>query len=206
MIAYVFVYCHQSQRKYELEIENRRSIERNLEEVQRLLDNERQMKNQMGVTNREWTDKITILERQVNSSLVPHSSHRMCFSSSQLNEANEKLKLELDTNIRLKKQHQDIQKTSTQLERSYADLQDKYQELIGIKLKFEKDVITQQGNLEQEKSAKYMALDKIQELEGKCNAMTIELAKCKERDGLQTNELIDLRQSNAFFERVGFHS
>lgn len=47
-----------------------------------------------------------------------------------------------------------------------------------------------------------MALDKIQELEGKCNTMTIELAKFKERDALQTNELTDLRQSNAFFERV----
>ncbi len=66
----------------------------------------------------------------------------------------------------MKKQHQDIQKNSTQLERSYNDLQDKYQELIAIKLKFEKDIITQQGNIEQEKSAKYMALDKIQELEG----------------------------------------
>jgi hypothetical protein len=66
----------------------------------------------------------------------------------------------------LKKQHQDIQKTSTQLERSYSELQDKYQELIAIKLKFEKDIITQQANIDQEKSAKYMALDKIQELEG----------------------------------------
>ncbi len=66
----------------------------------------------------------------------------------------------------MKKQHQDIQKNSTQLERSYSDLQDKYQELIAIKLKFEKDIITQQANIDQEKSAKYMALDKIQELEG----------------------------------------
>jgi len=40
-------------------------LERNLEEIQRLFDNERHMKNQMGVTNREWTEKITSLERQV---------------------------------------------------------------------------------------------------------------------------------------------
>ncbi len=72
----------------------------------------------------------------------------------------------MDTNIRLKKQHQDIQKNSTQLERSYNDLHEKYQELIAIKLKFEKDIITQQANIDQEKTAKYMALDKIQELEG----------------------------------------
>ena len=71
----------------------------------------------------------------------------------------------------MKKQHQDIQKNSTQLERSYNDLQDKYQELIAIKLKFEKDIITQQANFEQEKSAKYMALDKIQELEGNRSEM-----------------------------------
>ncbi|CAF5175236.1 unnamed protein product, partial [Rotaria magnacalcarata] len=115
--------------------------------TQRLLDNERQVKNQMGVTNREWTDKLTSFERQ-------------------LNESNEKLKIELDSNLRLKKQHQDIQKNCAQLERSYNDMHDKYQELIAIKLKFEKDIITQQANIEQEKTAKYMALDKIQELEG----------------------------------------
>ncbi|CAF3913512.1 unnamed protein product, partial [Rotaria sp. Silwood1] len=94
-------------------------------EVQRLLDNERQVKNQMGVTNREWTDKLISLERQ-------------------LNETNEKLKIELDSNIRLKKQHQDIQKNCTQLERSYNDIHEKYQELIAIKLKFEKDIINLQ--------------------------------------------------------------
>ena len=32
--------------------------------------------------------------------------------------------------------------------------------------------------------------------------MTIELSKLKERDVLQMNEVTDLRQSNAFFERV----
>ena len=60
------VVCPQAQRKYELELENRRTFERNLEEIQRLYDNERQVKNQMGVTNREWTEKISNLERQVN--------------------------------------------------------------------------------------------------------------------------------------------
>ncbi|CAF4771522.1 unnamed protein product, partial [Rotaria sp. Silwood1] len=172
----------EAQRKYELELENRRTFERNLDEVQRLLDNERQVKNQMGVTNREWTDKLISLERQ-------------------LNETNEKLKIELDSNIRLKKQHQDIQKNCTQLERSYNDIHEKYQELIAIKLKFEKDIINQQANFEQEKTAKYMALDKIQELEEKCNTMTIELSKYKERDLLQINELADLRQSSVFLER-----
>ncbi len=63
--SFGFFFHDQAQRKYELELENRRSFERNLEELQRLLDNERQMKNQMGVTNREWTEKISNLERQV---------------------------------------------------------------------------------------------------------------------------------------------
>ena len=66
----------------------------------------------------------------------------------------------------MKKQHQEIQKTSAQIERSYSELHEKYKDLIAIKLRFEKDIITQQANIEQEKTAKYMALDKIQELEG----------------------------------------
>ena len=142
-------------------------MERNLEEIQRLFDNERHMKNQMGVTNREWTEKITSLVRQVI--WLDISFFCFCFTELefvQCNEANEKLKIELDTNIRLKKQHQEIQKTSAQIERSYSELHEKYQDLIAIKLRFEKDIITQQANIEQEKTAKYMALDKIQELEG----------------------------------------
>lgn len=66
----IFFFFFQAQRKYELELENRRTLERNLEEAQRLLDNERQVKNQMGATNREWTEKISSLERQVNSKLI----------------------------------------------------------------------------------------------------------------------------------------
>jgi hypothetical protein len=38
----------------------------------------------------------------------------------------------------------------------------------------------------------------------KCNTMTIELSKYKERDMLQMNELSDLRQSSVLFERVYF--
>ncbi|CAF3051750.1 unnamed protein product [Rotaria sp. Silwood2] len=135
------------QRKYERELENRQTFERNLEETQCLLDDERQVKNLTDITNREWTDKLTNLERQ-------------------LNETNDKLKIELNSNIQLKKQHQDIQKYCTQLERSYNDIQDEYQELIAIKLKLEKDIITQQLNIDQEKTVECMTLDKIQELEG----------------------------------------
>ena len=61
----------QAQRKYELELDNRRTFERNLEETQRSLEQERQTKNQMGATNREWMEKIVNLERQVNPSRLP---------------------------------------------------------------------------------------------------------------------------------------
>jgi len=36
----------------------------------------------------------------------------------------------------------------------------------------------------------------------KCNTMTIELSKYKERDTLQMNDLTELRQSSSLFERV----
>ena len=83
--------------------------------------------------------------------------------------------MESDSNLRLKKQYQEIQKNYTQLERSQSDMHEKYQELIAIKLKFEKDIMGQQANLDQEKSAKYMALDKIRELEGKRLDQTVHL-------------------------------
>ncbi|CAF1345811.1 unnamed protein product [Didymodactylos carnosus] len=137
----------EAQRKHEMEIENRRALEISLEESQRQFENERYGKNQMVNTNREWTEKITNLERQ-------------------LNESNEKLRTETDIGIRLKKQYQELQKSYSQIERTQTDLHEKYQELIAIKLKLEKDSLNQQTTIEQEKNAKYMALDKIHELEG----------------------------------------
>ncbi|CAF4776285.1 unnamed protein product, partial [Rotaria magnacalcarata] len=136
----------EAQRKYELELENRRTFERNFEETQRSLEYEKQAKIQMEAMNREWIEKITILERQ-------------------LNEANDKLTIETDCNTRLKKQNQEIQKTCATFERTYNEIHEKYQDLIAIKLKIEKDFLSQQSTVEQEKTAKSTALEKIQELE-----------------------------------------
>lgn len=69
----------------------------------------------------------------------------------------------------MKKQNQEIQKNCTNLERSYNEIHEKYQDLISIKLKIEKDFLTQQSIIEQEKSTKLTALGKIQELEGNNN-------------------------------------
>ncbi|CAF4430484.1 unnamed protein product, partial [Rotaria sp. Silwood2] len=172
----------EAQRKYELELENRRTYERNLEEIHRTLEYEKQAKTQMDATNREWIEKITTLERQIN-------------------ELNDKLKIELDSNTRLKKQNQEVQKTCANFERTHQEIQEKYQDLINIKLRIEKDFHCQQSTLEQEKNAKSMALEKIQELEEKSNSMTIELSKSKDRDASQMNELGELRQSCALLER-----
>ncbi|CAF3906554.1 unnamed protein product, partial [Rotaria magnacalcarata] len=172
----------EAQRKYELELENRRTFERNFEETQRSLEYEKQAKIQMEAMNREWIEKITILERQ-------------------LNEANDKLTIETDCNTRLKKQNQEIQKTCATFERTYNEIHEKYQDLIAIKLKIEKDFLSQQSTVEQEKTAKSTALEKIQELEEKCNSMTIELSKSKDRDASQMNELSEFRQSCALLER-----
>ncbi len=117
----------------------------------------------MGATNREWTEKITNLERQVK---VFYSIYLSVFLIYQLNELNDKLKTELDSNIRLKKQNQELQKTFTHLEYEYNESNTKYQELNNIKLKIERDFLMQQSFFEQEKNAKYVALEKIQELEG----------------------------------------
>ncbi|CAF1115190.1 unnamed protein product [Rotaria sordida] len=176
----------EAQRKYELELENRRTYERKLEEIQRTLENEKQTKTQMDSTNRESIEKLTILERQIN-------------------ELNDKLKIEIDSNTRLKKQNQETQKTCVHFERTYNEIYEKYQDLISIKLKIEKDFLNQQSIIEQEKNAKLMVLEKIQTLEEKCNTMTIELSKYKDREASQMNEFGELRQSCALLEREKFN-
>jgi hypothetical protein len=68
--------------------------------------------------------------------------------------------------MRLKKQNQELQNACVQFEHVHKESHDKYQELINIKLKIEKDLFIQQSICEQEKNAKFMAINKIQELEG----------------------------------------
>lgn len=79
---------------------------------------------------------------------------------------NDKLKVELDNTIRLKKQNQDIQISYTNLEYDFNESTTKCQELINIKTKIERDFHMQQTSYDQEKNAKFIALEKIQELEG----------------------------------------
>ncbi|UJR14847.1 hypothetical protein I4U23_001832 [Adineta vaga] len=172
----------EAQRKYELESENRRLCEKTLDDIQHTLDYEKQTKSQMDVTNREWMDKIAYLERR-------------------LSDLNDKLEIELDNNIRLKNQNQELQKTCTYFERTSNDSNEKYQELITTKLQIEKDLLEQQLLIEQEKNAKSIVLEKVQKLEEKCNNMTIELSKSKDRDILQMNEVAELRQTSALLER-----
>lgn len=67
----------------------------------------------------------------------------------------------------MRKQNQELQHSYNNLDADYNESNDKYQELYQLKLKIERDFLTQKANSEQEINAKTMALEKIQELEGK---------------------------------------
>ncbi len=67
----------------------------------------------------------------------------------------------------MKKQNHELQKNYTNLEYDYNKSNEKYQELYNLKLKIERDFLIQQSTIEQEKNAKLLALEKIQELEGR---------------------------------------
>ncbi|CAF1430443.1 unnamed protein product [Adineta ricciae] len=172
----------EAQRKHELELESHRLHEKNFEEIKLALEYEKQSKIQVDVTNRELTDKITHLERQ-------------------LEKMNEQLQIVTDQNKRLEKLNQELQNTYTHFERTYSDSNEKYQELTTIKLQLEKDLLEQQLIVEQEKNGKIAVLEKIHELEEKCNNLTIELSKSKDRDISQMNEVAELRQASALLER-----
>lgn len=122
----------------------------------------------------------------------------------------------------MKKQNQDLQKASLQYERTHTELHDKYQDLLAIKLKLEKDAQMQQATIDEEQNAKCTAVDKLRELEGnvedspnassseirivacleKYNMTTADLLKSKDRDALHMITLAELRQSTALLERV----
>ena len=75
--------------------------------------------------------------------------------------------MEVESNHRLKKQNLELQNNYTNLESDYTESDEKYQELYQIKQRIERDFLTQQATIQQETNAKVMALEKIQELQGR---------------------------------------
>ena len=62
----------------------------------------------------------------------------------------EKLHLERESHLRLKKPYEDLQALANQYERSYNDIHDKYRDLIATKLRLESDsLVVQQSTVEE---------------------------------------------------------
>ena len=79
----------------------------------------------------------------------------------------DKLKVELENNVQLKKQNHELQKSYTTLEFDFNESNEKFQELQNLKLRMEKDFQSQQSTIEQERNGKLLAFEKLQDLEGR---------------------------------------
>ena len=73
------------QRKYELELAIRQSLEHTLEESQRSLSDEKEARNRADTSHRESTEKIADLERQVGRPLLPSRYRRSFLTSRSVN-------------------------------------------------------------------------------------------------------------------------
>ncbi|XP_054283901.1 rho-associated protein kinase 2 isoform X2 [Macrosteles quadrilineatus] len=167
----------ESQRRIENEIEVRRKTEAQLAEIKRKLDEEQSKRAREMNNNQQVNDKINFMEKQ-------------------LSEVQEKLKAEMESGVRLKKQATELKGAKAAGEQMVAELQVVLAALQSQRDVLQQEVATLQGQLSQEKSSRTHVTDLHKELEARLATLHHELERASDREG---KVIEDNRQLN---ERV----
>lgn len=143
------------QRKTENEIEARKKADAHLNDVKKMLEDER---NKRMNNNQQVNDKISVLEKQVI-------------------EKQEKLKNETEANSRLRKQVGELIVAKTASEQLATELQGMLDSLQSQRDSLQQEVATLQGHLSQERSSNAHAADLQKELEERLASMAHEMER-----------------------------
>ncbi|XP_069126944.1 rho-associated protein kinase 2-like isoform X2 [Argopecten irradians] len=148
----------ESQRKADIEAENRRKLEVLLKEKDQLL-----------------AEEVNLRKREQNSK--NNTSDRLSSLEKTIADLNERLKLESDNAAKFKKNCSELQQRYSILETTYTDLNTKYTEVVSIRQSLQKEVIDLQAILEQERNSHSQNSAHTQEL----NERIAKLQEEKER-------------------------
>lgn len=151
------------QRKADNEVEQRKKMETNLQEVRRKFEDEHNKRTREMNNNQQVSDKITVLEKQIT-------------------EKQEKLKNETETNSRLRKQVAELLAAKNSSEQITTDLQRMLDSSQSQRDSLQREVVSLQGQLSQEKSAHSHAAELQKELEERLGSMAHELERGLKRE------------------------
>lgn len=151
------------QRKVDNETELRRKTEKILLDVKKRLEEEQNKRRLVMNNNQQHNDKISMLEKQ-------------------LNEIQEKFKVETENCQRLRKQAAELTMAKSTSEQMAGEYQTMLQSLQAQRDTLQSEVALLQGQLTQEKSLLSQASDHQLVLEGKIQSLTGELERSSQRE------------------------
>ncbi|BES88550.1 Rho Binding [Nesidiocoris tenuis] len=170
------------QRKAENEVENKRKAESHLQEVKRKLEDEHNKRTREMNNNQHVSDKIGLLEKQVL-------------------EKQEKLKMENETNSRLRKQVAELIVAKTASEQLASELQAMLDSLQSQRDTLQQEVAALQGQLSHEKSSNAHAVDLQKELEDRMSGLAEELERRNVRESKLSEDNRQLNEKVSTLEK-----
>ncbi|GFR98507.1 rho-associated protein kinase [Elysia marginata] len=172
----------ETQRKLEMEAENRKKMEFLLKDKEKQLESEINAKLQISTSSAHSSEKMFSLEKMVN-------------------DLNKKLKVESETNNKQKKAYQDLQQRHANLEQSHSDLNSKYGELQAARQALQSDLISMQATLDAEKNTRSQESQQTQELNDRVRSLQVEKNQFQTREKSYTQDIQQMQQKICHLEK-----
>ncbi|XP_067678854.1 rho-associated protein kinase 2-like [Haliotis asinina] len=183
------------QRKLDLETEAKSKAENLLREQSKKLEHEQTYRAQMASSSMQNNEKVASLERTVT-------------------DITDKLRAESENTNKFKRMHTELQQRYTVTEQSYADLNNKYMEVVNTRQNMERELVTLQAALDQERNNRNHESEHTMELSDRIRALQNEKDRLMEKERVNGQELqkkqsivvqLEKRVANVELERDNFY-
>ncbi|KAJ8974808.1 hypothetical protein NQ317_000409 [Molorchus minor] len=181
--------CKELQRKVECESEKRKNTEKMLADLKKRYEEEQNKRTREMNNNQQHNDKIHMLEKQVN-------------------EMQEKLKVETETCQRLRKQANDLTMAKSNGELKVAEYQTMIQTLQSLRDTLQAEIASLQDQLTQERNSRSLASDQQMVLENKLQSLTAEMERLRQKEIKTASDIASLEvkaAQNRYQQEVRAH-
>lgn len=174
--------CKELQRKAECESEKRKNTEKLLAELKKRYEEEQNKRTREMNNNQQHNDKIHMLEKQVN-------------------EMQEKLKVETENCQRLRKQANELTMAKSNAELKVTEYQTMLQSLQSQRDNLQSEVASLQDQLTQEKNSRSQASDQQMVLENKLQSLNAEMERLRQKEMKTAADNSQLTERISFLEK-----
>ncbi|KAJ8917547.1 hypothetical protein NQ315_005596, partial [Exocentrus adspersus] len=174
--------CKELQRKAECESEKRKNTEKLLAELKKRYEEEQNKRTREMNNNQQHNEKIHVLEKQVN-------------------EMQEKLKVETETCQRLRKQANELTMAKSNAELKVTEYQTMLQTLQSQRDSLQAEVATLQDQLTQERNSRSQASDQQMVLESKLQSLNAEMERLRQKEMKTSTDNSQLTERISFLEK-----